>query len=89
MWNATLFSDYDLSTVCYDICTEDALKCISACDPTDSECVSVCLRAQVTCTESMSAMTWTILENIIKAVHAAMNVQMVAMAVRIQFVNAQ
>ena len=50
----TFFSDYDLSTVCYDICVEDAFNCITSCDPTDSECVYVCLRAEVTCTESKS-----------------------------------
>ena len=47
-----LFSDYDLNTVCQDICHGETYKCLMTCDPTESECVYDCLRAQATCLES-------------------------------------
>ena len=46
------FSDYDLNTVCNDICIEETLKCITTCDSTDSECIYGCMRAEITCSES-------------------------------------
>ena len=49
----TLFTrDYDLNTVCHDICVDETLQCIATCEPTDSECVSVCLRSEIVCSES-------------------------------------
>ena len=48
-----LFSrDYHLNAVCRDTCVEETFKCITACDSTDSECVYVCLRAEVECFDS-------------------------------------
>ena len=47
-----LFSDYDLNTVCHDICHEKTYKCIMTCDTTESECVYGCFRAEATCLES-------------------------------------
>ena len=47
-----VFSDYDLNTVCNDICIEETLKCITICDSTDSECIYRCMRAEITCLES-------------------------------------
>ena len=46
------YSDYDLNTVCNDICIEKTLKCITTCDSTDSECIYGCMRAEITCLES-------------------------------------
>ena len=47
-----LFSDYDLNTVCQDICHEETYKCLMICDPTDSACISECFRVDATCSES-------------------------------------
>ena len=44
--------DYHLNAVCRDTCVEETFKCITACDSTDSECVYVCLRAEVECFDS-------------------------------------
>ena len=49
-------SDYDLNTVCKDICIEETLKCITTCDFTDSECIYGCMRAEITCLESKFCM---------------------------------
>ena len=46
------YSDYDLNTVCHDVCIGETHKCLMICDPTDSECIYECLRAQATCMES-------------------------------------
>ena len=47
-----IIRDYNLNTVCHDICVDETLKCMATCEPTDSECVSVCLRSEIVCTES-------------------------------------
>ena len=47
-----LTRDYELNTVCHDICVDETLQCIATCEPTDSECVSVCLRSEIVCSES-------------------------------------
>ena len=44
--------DYDLNTACGDICVDETLNCITSCDPTDSECLSACLREEIVCVES-------------------------------------
>ena len=51
MFNLCLISDYELNTVCTDICFDETLECIASCDSTDSECVSICLRAEGDCYE--------------------------------------
>ena len=43
------YSDYDLNAVCSENCIEESLECIMSCDPTDSTCISECLRAQDQC----------------------------------------
>ena len=52
--NVKIFTarDYDLNTVCHDICVDETLKCISTCESTDSECLSLCLRSEIDCTQS-------------------------------------
>ena len=47
-----LIRDYDLNTVCQDVCMEETYQCIILCDSNDSECVYSCLRAESTCYES-------------------------------------
>ena len=49
---AIYFRDYDLNIVCGDICVDETLKCVATCEPTDSECLSICFRAQNACLES-------------------------------------
>ena len=44
--------DYDLNIVCGDICVDETLKCVATCEPTDSECLSICFRSQNACLES-------------------------------------
>jgi len=46
------YSDYDLNTICHDICAKETYKCLMICDPTDSECISECFRADATCLKS-------------------------------------
>ena len=48
--------DYDLNTVCHDICVDETLKCISTCESTDSECLSLCLRSEIDCTQGKPTM---------------------------------
>ena len=47
-----LTRDYDLNTVCHDICFKETFECIMSCDPTDSDCVYRCIRAEAPCLES-------------------------------------
>ena len=47
-----LYSDYDLNTICHDICAKETYKCLMICDPTDSVCISECFRGDATCLES-------------------------------------
>ena len=47
-----VYSDYELNAVCHEKCIEETLKCVMSCDPTDSTCISVCLRAEGTCLSS-------------------------------------
>ena len=47
-----IYSDYDLNIVCHETCIEETLECVMSCDPTDSTCISVCLRAEDTCLSS-------------------------------------
>ena len=42
-------SDFELNGVCSEVCVQETLTCITKCDPTDSECVATCLRAEVDC----------------------------------------
>ena len=50
IWGFILFyRDIQLNEVCKELCVEKTLTCISNCDPTDSECISDCLRADLTC----------------------------------------
>ena len=101
-----LFSrDYHLNTVCHDICIEGTFKCITTCDPTDSEYVYGCLRAEVTCVDSnqfyinnirlytcisyISYVTYKLMNKFIKAVHVRSIALVVVMVVQIQFANAR
>ena len=43
------FRDFELNEICSELCVEKTLTCITKCDPTDSECISICLRAEVAC----------------------------------------
>ena len=53
-----LISDYDLNTVCHDICYDETFKCIMSCDTNDSECVYTCIRAEAVCIESKLFQFW-------------------------------
>ena len=41
--------DLELNTACREVCVEETFTCITYCDPTDSECISTCLRDELTC----------------------------------------
>ena len=41
--------DLDLNGVCKEVCVEETFTCITNCDSTDSECISTCLRDELTC----------------------------------------
>ena len=45
-------SDYDLNSVCHDVCFDELFECTMLCDLNDSECVYNCLRAEAACIES-------------------------------------
>ena len=53
-WSRDVFRDIELNEVCNELCVEKTLTCITKCDPTDSECISTCLRAEITCVDSKS-----------------------------------
>ena len=42
-------SDFELNGVCKEVCVEETFKCITNCDSTDSECISICLRDELIC----------------------------------------
>ena len=47
--HAIFVRDFELNEVCSEECVGKTLNCITNCNPTDSECISVCLRAEVIC----------------------------------------
>ena len=89
--------DYDLNTVCHDICFKETFECIMSCDPTDSDCVYRCIRAEAPCLESKLSNFFLISyqnylsynKNVIKAVHVISTVPMDATAAKILFANAR
>ena len=46
------YSDYDLNSLCHDICSREFSKCLMICEPSDVLCIHGCMTVRSTCLES-------------------------------------